>query len=129
MSKHRNYQNYQNYRAANKPVDEVIPEEVKEEVMEVVDEVADAIDIDESVSIEAPEEGPIELEPLVGVVTDCVRLNIRKAPSKTAEPVCVVDVNAALVIDLDGTDKEWFKVYTETGVEGYCMRQYVRVSE
>ena len=105
-----------------------------------VDEVADVeVDIDESVSyIPTPEEMEIPVEEqveepktesLVGVVENCKRLNIRVQPMKEAAVVCVVNEGTVLLIEPDATDKDWFRVYTEAGVAGFCMRQFVRVNK
>lgn len=128
-----NYKNYSSRgeRQTAQVIDEAIPEEVKEEVAEaVVEETANMdVDVDEAASADLPEEEPKD-EPLIGRVSGCKRLNIRKQPSKESDPVCVVDEDTVLMIDLMApTPKEWYKIYTETGIEGYCMRQFVKISE
>lgn len=70
---------------------------------------------------------PAETEPVMGIVTGCKKLNIRKAPSKTAEVVDVWDEGDQFMLDLDNSTSEWYKITTETGVEGFCMKQYVVV--
>ena len=68
-------------------------------------------------------------ESLVGVVKDCEKLNIRKAPDKKSEAVCIVMVGSVLLIDQDKSTDDWYKVYTESGMEGFCMKKYVVTSE
>lgn len=60
-----------------------------------------------------------------GVVVDCVKLNIRTEPDIHADVVCVLDVMSELKIDVSKSNKEWFKVSTANGAEGYCMRKFV----
>lgn len=70
---------------------------------------------------------PTPVEPIDGTVSGCLRLNVRKEPSLTGEVVCEVSVGTTLMIDSDKSTEEWFKVYTETGVEGYCMKKFVTI--
>ncbi len=69
------------------------------------------------------------MDPLTGIVTNCLRLNIREKPSKTAKAICVVDAFCELLIDPNESVDGWFKVYTEAGCEGYCMKEFVAVKE
>lgn len=135
MSKHHNYRNY---RQMVNPVDEAVPVEVKEDVAEVIAEAIanEEVDVDECAAcdpVEVVEELPtIEEdgnEPLVGVVSGCSKLNIRAAASKEADVVTVVDEGTVVMIDYPvDQNSDWFKVYTEAGVEGFCMKQFVTVN-
>jgi hypothetical protein len=60
-----------------------------------------------------------------GIVTDCVKLNVRVAPVITATVACVLDANSEIEIDMTKSTDEWFHVTTAAGVEGYCMRMFV----
>lgn len=64
---------------------------------------------------------------IVGVVSDCLKLNIRKAPSMSAPVVATIPVGTEVEIDPDklGETTEWFYVYTSAGIEGYCMTDYI----
>lgn len=88
------------------------------------------VDVDECAACDAVEELPtIEgdgNEPLVGVVT--TRLNIRSNPEVGDNVVTVVSEGTVVMIDYPVADGDWFKVYTEAGVEGYCMKKFVKVS-
>lgn len=118
MSKRNNYTNYRNM--AN-PVDEAIPAEVKEEVVETVTE-----DIIETVE-EPVEETP---ETLIGVVSvNGKQLNIRKEPSTNSDRVSVVEDGTVLMIEPDKSSEDWFKIYTEAGVEGFCMKKFVTLKQ
>ena len=108
--------------------------EDNKELTDVTEDIAEEIkDVNETEATEAVEE--IEevveekVETLVGIVTGCKKLNVRKEPVITAEPVCVVAEESIVVIDQKLSTDEWYKVYTETGVEGFCMKKYVSVSK
>lgn len=95
-------------------VDEQAPENVVEDV------------VDETVK-EPIEETPAA--PVTGVVTNCLKLNIRENPNTDSKVVCEVTMLDELVIDEEASTDEWFKVYTEMGVEGFCMKKYVAVKQ
>ena len=115
MSKRNNYTNYRNM---TKPVDEAVPADVKEDISEAIEEVA------------ADEPTPVEEalpETLIGKVSGCKQLNIRREANIDSDKVTVVPDGAVLVIEPDESTDEWFKVYTEAGVEGFCMKKFVTV--
>ena len=61
-------------------------------------------------------------------VFNCVKLNIREAPTKDSKIVTVVPAGTILEIDEDPViqDLEWYPVCTEAGVKGYCMKCFVK---
>lgn len=68
-------------------------------------------------------------EPNVGVVVNCRKLNVRTEPDKNSEAICTIDAGAEVIIDEAESTEEFYKVYTETGVEGFCMREYIEQAE
>lgn len=60
-----------------------------------------------------------------GVVANCAKLNVREEPNTESEIVCVLDVTSEIEIDVEKSTNSWFKICTATGVEGYCMRNYI----
>lgn len=76
----------------------------------------------------ASEPVPVPPAPVYGTVTDCSRLNIRKSPYKQSEPLCVVDRGTQLTIDESQSTVDWYKVYTASGVDGYCMKKFVTLN-
>lgn len=77
------------------------------------------------VKVEEPE---VKTE-TIGVVASCGRLNVRKNPNIKAEVVCEALIGSLLVIDLDKSTDDWFKVCTPAGVEGFCMKQFVEIQQ
>ena len=78
-----------------------------------------------------PEEctAPVESTTKTGVVTNCESLNIRKAPSIKSERLGSIQVGSEVIIDMERSVEGWYAVYTETGMEGYCMSTFVTVKE
>ena len=116
MSKHRNYNNY------SKPT---VPEVVKE-AEDIELDAAPIEDVVPEVDPEPEVEPAPPAEPKTGIVT-ANKLNIRKLPSPTAEVAVIVDKGAKLMIDPEYETVEWVKVYTASGIEGYCMKKFVTV--
>ena len=57
---------------------------------------------------------------------NCAKLNVRISPSTTALVVCVLE-NGSKVSITDDSDHNFYKVYTETGAYGFCMKQFITV--
>lgn len=74
-----------------------------------------------------PEEEEQEPEMLSGVVVDCTKLNVRRAPNATAPIICKITCGTGVIVVEDESTDEFYKIYTETGVEGFCMKQYIKI--
>ena len=65
--------------------------------------------------------------PRFGKVYNCVKLNIREAPTKDSDIISVVPAGTTLEIyEDDLMDHEWYRVCTAFGVEGYCMKYFIK---
>lgn len=62
-------------------------------------------------------------EPIDGVVSGCALLNLRQEPKGAI--VFQMPEGAKVLIDPSVNNDEWYYVYAETGVEGYCMKKYI----
>ena len=101
---------------------------VTETKQEVIENQEPLKKVDESAIIQNPELSK-PAEPIISIVTNCVRLNVRETPIITAKILSEVDVNSKLMIDKTESTEEWFKVYTETGIEGFCMKKFITISK
>ena len=70
-------------------------------------------------------EGPDKLIP--GVVTDCLRLNVRKEADRNAEVVTVLDALSEVMVDMGESTDEFYNVCTAAGIEGFCMKKYIAI--
>ena len=68
-----------------------------------------------------------EAAPIIGTVANCVRLNVRKYASKNADILTEIYAGNKVTIDPKKSRKEWYKVVTASGVEGFCMKEYIEV--
>lgn len=75
---------------------------------------------EEVTTVEAPKS-------VVGIVSGCKRLNVRKGPSKTAAVIEEINVGAKVTIDLTKSTDEWYNIHNESGNTGFCMKKFVTV--
>lgn len=64
---------------------------------------------------------------LIGRVVNCGRLNVRQQPKPDAVVVTALDVGSEVMIDMTGSTDAFFRIWTTAGIEGYCMKQYVKL--
>ena len=60
-------------------------------------------------------------------VANCIRLHIHSEPDLNSEIVCKVRYLTELGIDLGGSTKDFYKVYTAIGAEGFCQKELVTI--
>jgi hypothetical protein len=60
-----------------------------------------------------------------GTVENCPSLNLRKEPDKAAGIIKVLRVHDKLSIE--GISNGWAHVHTRDGLEGYVMKEYIKV--
>lgn len=95
-------------------VDEVVEEVVEEVVNEVVEEVVDTKEDNFKDAI----------------VTGCVKLNVRKEPSKDAGIVCVLEEFTEVTVDMTVNYVDFHKISTSVNgvlIEGYCMKKFINI--
>lgn len=69
-----------------------------------------------------------EIKPIViGVVVDCDKLNVREEPSVSANALCAINKGEEVMIDEYESDAYFYRVFTASGIEGFCMRKYISV--
>ena len=124
MAKH-NYSQYSNKKKPNEKPAEAVKPVVKP--VETVEE-APKVVIDPEIKLVKEEVETVALPEMVeGMVVGCAKLNVREKPSITASVVYVLDNMAELAVDVAGSNNEWVKICTATGIEGYCMREFIDV--
>lgn len=97
------------------------------EVNEVVEEVA-VTEVNEQNVVEEAEVNDAASATITGVVNNCTRLNLRKQPSTTSKVINILDSGDKVEIDDANSTEDFYKVLTESGIEGYCMKEYITVS-
>lgn len=80
--------------------------------------------------VDQPVEEAPEKETKVGIVANCEKLNLRRSPLKDSDGANIITElipGVAVAIDEDESTPNFYKVTTEAGLEGYCMRQFIEV--
>lgn len=71
---------------------------------------------------------PIQIsQPTIGTVINCKKLNLRMKPSKAASIIYEMPADSKLTIDLNKSVNGWLHVHTESGLEGFCMKEFVSI--
>ena len=74
-----------------------------------------------------PDVIPEEPEILFGVVADCAKLNVRKAPDAAAPIICTIPRDSEVEVQVEESTDEFYKVLTASGIEGFCMAKYIKI--
>lgn len=120
MGKH----NYHNFSQFKRPENNVITEEELNPLATVAEETVE--EVFDNVIEEVINEEPV-VEKVKGYLTACSKLNVRAKAEKDAEVLCILDRDAEVIVDLDNSTSEFYKVCTSAGVEGYCMKKYIAI--
>ena len=54
---------------------------------------------------------------------------IYSEPQIYADCFCFLKPKAEVVVDLDGSTDKFYKVWTESGIGGYCLRHQISLEE
>ena len=98
----------------------------------------ETVEENESAAIEQPLEGQTtisEVEPEVpvaethmfGKITGCKKLNVRKLPSRDSEIISKLIEGSEVMIDEKESTALFYKICTEHGIEGFCMKNFIKV--
>ena len=91
---------------------------------EVVDIATAVVSEPEDVAPVVPE---VEAPKNLGKVVGCVKLNVREEPNTKADVVFEIPVGSKVFIDESCSTDEFYKICTEHGVEGYCMKKFIEI--
>ena len=96
--------------------------------------------ISDSVEKNEPDNtNPVDDEALVedkdpyinGKVFNCPRLTVREHPNINSVVLTEIPVDTEIRIDTRFVDdsNQWYKIVTVAGLEGYCMQDYISLTE
>lgn len=128
MSNH-NYNNYYK-RNEEKRNNVAEPEQVAPAIVPEVTAAAPEVTTtvpEVSTAANVEPEAPVEPEAKNGVVFNCVKLNVREKPVAGSRVVSIIDANTELTVTTDESIGNFYKICTASGVEGYCVKDYVRL--
>ena len=113
-------------------------EESTEEVKETAEQVEETLnEVEESTNkteeTTEPEvivpsiENNVENNEVIGKISGFEKLYVRKEASKDSEPVGIVTDKDDLSIDVAHSTDDFYKVITSNGLEGYCVKEFVKI--
>ena len=91
---------------------------------------ASIVEEEASEPVDQPVEETPKKESKVGIVANCEKLNLRRSPLKDSDGANIITEllpGVVVVIDGDESTPNFYKVITEDGLEGYCMRQFIEI--
>ena len=125
-TKHSNKNKYENKSRIERKfesADEMV-EALNNQKSKVVDSIPAVISESEVV---APIVHEVETPKNLGKVIDCVKLNVREEPNTKASVVFEIPVGSTVYIDETCSTDDFYKICTEHGVEGYCMKKFIEI--
>jgi hypothetical protein len=107
-------------------------EEVNQNIEEVVESVENPIetieeDVESMEEIVSTIEDGIENNEIIGKITGFEKLYVRKEANKDSEPVGIVSVEDDISIDINHSTDDFYKVITSNGLEGYCVKKFIKI--
>lgn len=97
-------------------------------VTESVPEVTIPLPEDDMSEEQIVEPEVVEQKPeIFGKVVDCSKLNVRQYPTLRADVLCTLVENTEIVIDEDKSTDEFYAICTPTGLEGFCLKKFVKI--
>lgn len=103
----------------------------KEDIKESLDPIAEAVEAAEPVEETAVEpKKELEKKVKIGVVCDCVKLNVRNNPHPNAHIELTIDKGTE--VEIVGSEGDFYRVRkgtTTEGFNGWCMKKYIKVKQ
>lgn len=128
FSKHNNFYRNNKYNRSNtlyentKEPEEIVTEESDNlEVEKLTEKEINQLTDNDIINIENPEKS------IEGIVFNCTKLNVRQLDSKESRIVDVIDANSKVLINVNKSTNEYYNVITSSGIEGYCLKQYIQI--
>lgn len=86
--------------------------------------------VEEVPAVNIIEEPELVIETITGIVTAKNGLNIRTKPvvANNLASEIPLPYKSEVIIDMDNSTKEFYKVCTASGLEGFCMKKFIRVN-
>lgn len=60
-----------------------------------------------------------------GVVTNCLHLTVYEFPEQDAEIVTVITALTEVIVDMDASTDDFYKICIAAGIQGYCKKKYI----
>jgi len=61
-------------------------------------------------------------------VANCAFLDVLEEPDLSADVIMALPEKTEVMIETAASTKDFYKIYTAAGMEGYCMRQFIAIN-
>ena len=89
--------------------------------MDVVNYVDDINNIENNIN------NPVDNFNELGTVMGCEKLRVRPTPDTDQEEITLIDEGSTVKISLEDSTEDFYKVKTDDGIEGYCMKSFINI--
>lgn len=111
-------------------------EQVEETINEIEESTNEIEETTEKVTEEVKEsevivnriENNVENNEVIGKIIGFEKLYVRKEASKDSEPAGIITSETVLIIDEENSTEDFYKVTTNEGLEGYCVKKFVKIN-
>ena len=126
---HKNYSKFSEKKKEENKQEEVIEEQVIEADVDNEPIVDETIEAEVETVQEIVEEPQVveEVKDTIGVVDGCEQLYVRKEADVNSVSLSIIAKLTELVIDLENSTEDFYKVKTSEGVEGFCMKKFITI--
>jgi hypothetical protein len=62
-----------------------------------------------------------------GIVCGCIVLAVRENATINSKILTTIPTNTKVTVDPDNSTKDFYKVLTKDGIEGFCMRSFIKI--
>lgn len=107
-------------------IDTVDPVEVVEPVVQPEPEVVEPVATEPEQTVDLIIE-KTEPETRKAIVHNCVKLNVRENPNPKADVLMTINAGDEVTIYPNRSVGNYYSVYTESGIEGYCVKDYLKM--
>lgn len=70
-----------------------------------------------------------EVAVYIGKIRDCDKLNVREEPTVESKVLCKLDKLSEVQIDKSNSTRDFYRIITSTGINGYCMKKYMSIKK
>lgn len=64
-------------------------------------------------------------QPKYGVVVGCLHLKVYESPDQEDEIVTVITALTEVMVDMDASTDDFYKICIAAGIQGYCEKKYI----
>ena len=60
-------------------------------------------------------------------IVECLRLHIFAEPNLDSEIVCKIRFATEVMVDIENSTEDFYKIYTAIGAEGFCQKDHILI--